>query len=439
MSTMAVAYSNLEPVERKLPWARFLVLTLAFLWPVRFDTAYPLEEELTVEQQVTLAEDGTPGRAIALLCLGAFAVASLIVHRGHGLRVQGPLAWAVLLYLGWAFLSATWTDELLLTARRLAVLAIFAVAAVDVAGRFTVREVVKFAVFLTSVYLGLSLFVELRSGTFRPLMPGYRFGGLMHPNGQGVNCGILLLAATTLARSEKGQRPVYWMVAAAALPFLLLTRSRAALAAAAFGMLVCWTRGLTGLRKLTLAVGFCFAASLALLVLPGEGVARMVFLDRDLDSVSTLTGRTPLWQECLSWAAHRPLLGYGYGSFWTTERIEEISSSQTWTTPDAHSAYLDILLAVGPVGVIAVILMLLLGMRRASLRRAETADAGYAFYYSLLAFCALHAVVESALKHPATLMFLALVACVQLGFKPLDTAPNAEAASPSELRQGDVR
>ena len=50
----------------------------------------------------------------------------------------------------------------------------------------------------------------------------------------------------------------------------------------------------------------------------------------------------------------RPILGYGYGGFWTPSHISEISEGEKWGIPNSHSAYLDNLLMLGVVGLIVL-------------------------------------------------------------------------------------
>ncbi len=74
------------------------------------------------------------------------------------------------------------------------------------------------------------------------------------------------------------------------------------------------------------------------------------FLGKD----ATLTGRVPLWHLVDPEIVHRPLLGYGYGVFWSEAnpvawRIWEVSG---WQAPHAHNGYRDLLLGVGSVGLV---------------------------------------------------------------------------------------
>ena len=48
----------------------------------------------------------------------------------------------------------------------------------------------------------------------------------------------------------------------------------------------------------------------------------------------------------------RPILGFGYSTFWTRDRITKVSNDQGWGISAAHSAYLELLLALGLPGLL---------------------------------------------------------------------------------------
>jgi exopolysaccharide production protein ExoQ len=61
---------------------------------------------------------------------------------------------------------------------------------------------------------------------------------------------------------------------------------------------------------------------------------------------TTLTGRTDVWASLVPVFKSKPILGRGFGSFWTTKtRI-------LFDIPDAHSGYLDVLLETGIIGML---------------------------------------------------------------------------------------
>jgi exopolysaccharide production protein ExoQ len=83
------------------------------------------------------------------------------------------------------------------------------------------------------------------------------------------------------------------------------------------------------------------------------------FLTSSLGRDSTLTGRTDIWRQFLPMALQHPLLGHGFGGFWTEATIayQEVNS--------VHNGYLEVILHLGFVGLILVSLFLLSSLRRA--------------------------------------------------------------------------
>ena len=67
---------------------------------------------------------------------------------------------------------------------------------------------------------------------------------------------------------------------------------------------------------------------------------------------STLTGRTDLWEYVDISISQRPLLGWGFGAFWSpiNPAADEISRNLGWTVPEAHNGWRELLLQVGGLG-----------------------------------------------------------------------------------------
>jgi exopolysaccharide production protein ExoQ len=106
---------------------------------------------------------------------------------------------------------------------------------------------------------------------------------------------------------------------------------------------------------------------------------------------TTLTGRTEVWADVLpAWELH-PLLGYGFGSFWTDAR------RQLYDIPTAHNGYLDILLELGEVGLGFYVVWLLSCARQ--LHRTLAQDYDWAsFGICLLLMALVYNITESALN-----------------------------------------
>jgi len=152
-----------------------------------------------------------------------------------------------------------------------------------------------------------------------------------------------------------------------------------------------WSKKITsnvGRIGLQAAVIFLFVYGTAVPFLGGSNVAAFTsVLGRD----ETLTGRTEVWALVIPARDRQPMLGYGFGSFWTDYR------RQLYDIPTAHNGYLDILLELGEVGLILYVCWLLSWMRQ--LHRALTWEHGWAgFAISLLLMSLIYNSTESALN-----------------------------------------
>ncbi len=74
---------------------------------------------------------------------------------------------------------------------------------------------------------------------------------------------------------------------------------------------------------------------------------------------ATLTGRTQVWTSLMPVVMGSPLIGRGFGGFWTSGTRDAFKIS------GAHSGYLDVLLGTGFVGLLLVALFLLSSCRKA--------------------------------------------------------------------------
>ncbi len=106
---------------------------------------------------------------------------------------------------------------------------------------------------------------------------------------------------------------------------------------------------------------------------------------------ATLTGRTEVWQNLLPVAMKHPILGHGFGGFWTAE------SRDFFMISEAHSGYLDVLLEIGFAGLILVTLFLLSSCRKAQQMLKDN------FYWASLWICFLimaviHNISESSIN-----------------------------------------
>jgi O-antigen ligase len=103
---------------------------------------------------------------------------------------------------------------------------------------------------------------------------------------------------------------------------------------------------------------------------PFLGGSTVAGLTSTLGRNTTLTGRTEIWADVIPAWEKQPVLGYGFGSFWTDAR------RKLYRIPSSHNGYLDILLELGEVG-LAIYFVWLLSCAR-KLHRAFARDYDWA-------------------------------------------------------------
>lgn len=105
----------------------------------------------------------------------------------------------------------------------------------------------------------------------------------------------------------------------------------------------------------------------------------------------TLTGRTQIWASLLPVAMQRPILGRGFGGFWTTQAriVFDIS--------EAHNGYLDVMLDLGFAGIIFLLGYLLWSCRKAQICLALDYDWG-ALWLCYIVMLVVHNISETSIN-----------------------------------------
>jgi exopolysaccharide production protein ExoQ len=373
------------------------------------------QEELEVN-----AAGGKLSHQVGFLLIGLLGVGLLIRREGRPWQVRGLLPLVIVLFAGWCLASTLWSTDPARTFKRAAILFLCLLGALGVGRALSLRELCRLALAVTASYAFVGLGTELVLGTWRPLGgEEYRFAGTLHPNGQGSNCALLCLSACCLLLDRPRAWPALVALILVGLGLLLLSGSRTSCAALVLGLVS--LRLLRPSRAL-LAGALCLvlaACALGLgLVLAGKepgALVDVVLLGRT-EHAGTLTGRTELWQELLPYAGRRLLVGHGWGSFWSPQRIEEISETVYWDLSSAHSVYLEAVLGIGLVGAGTLALVVCAGLSRAGRLYRQAGGAGAAFAFALLIFGLVDGLAESGFLAPSLETFIAGCGLAQLGF-----------------------
>lgn len=318
-------------------------------------------------EMLETVQGGNALRRLAFLSLAGLGVGLLVASR-QAARCRPTLPGMLMAAtIALAFLSVLWSHDRGLCVRRLFVFGLTLVGMFGVARRFTLKELCFFALIVSLSCAAIGVACELALGTFRPWSGDYRFSGTVHPNTQGAYLAVLCFSALCLSVADAPRRNWYWAILGAGLVLLVLTKSRTS----TMGVLA--SLGCVGLmlsplrlRVMTpLLMIFLAASGLLVLLLAGVDadalIAKVAFMGRQEDTES-FSGRTTIWPVVQRYIDQRFWLGHGFESFWNAESIEAVSAECEWGVREAHSAYRDLLLSLGVVGLTMYLLTVLSGM-----------------------------------------------------------------------------
>ena len=403
---------------RAIPWLLFLALTAILFFGGDASWGISMENPglgSFVQTQDAIEASGNLLRQIAFSALGMFSLVGIIRAR---LRIVNSTTAVLLSIFGaWALASIFWSVDPILSLHRLILWVTIALCSVWLAGARP-GELPRFAVFSSAVFMGTGLLAECVLGSFHPFSDGYRFAGTFHPNHQAINAAVLFFAATSLARDRGRYRRVLLWTAGIAVLLLLLTKSRTALFSLIAAQLVLWATGVLRVRRrmIIAIVSTGLVSVLAFTCYSLRPVSGLyVMLNRDTNA-DTMTVRYELWTTLAPYIRKRPLTGYGCGAFWTPEHISDVSASQGWHVGEAHSSYLELLLALGVPG------LLLLAVALTSIwiaaRREVILFSSSTFTVAIFTFAIFDALTESAAYAAPELVFLLFWGAAQLIIRP---------------------
>jgi exopolysaccharide production protein ExoQ len=433
-----MSYLYLPQVKRRarssrFPWVLFLFVSLSlfviFHWPLVLHTTV---DDYNVSEEIVIAGlKGSGTRQGMLIALCVVALVSLFSRRADPkLRIGGAMGWVLLGFLAWAIMSTMWAQDLSLTLKRLTSFVIICVFATAVARRLTLREVVLWTFFTTALFFVVAISAEILSGMFQPGTYGYRFSGIQHPNGEGVECALLALSGLVAGSLEKRRKWLFVSCGLVGTIFLALTASRTTLAGAALAFTVYAVMvSQQKTRAKILPLAGIVASLVLLLAVAGtfRGLQQKLFPGRDEGGgAESFAGRTSVWADLIPYIKDRPIQGYGYGGFWTPAIQNVIAYKEGWEVPDGHSTYVDYVLTLGAVGITLNGLCLATGLGRAYSFFRRTRDPYFAFLAAILVFCVVDGFLESAAGEVSPLACLTIIALIRLAFVPLgQTAASA--------------
>lgn len=431
--------ATMDTDENEPKSSRFLWLSIAVVGVCFFVTEHSFTMSLgnsidsAAGELAEIASGGNTARRIAFIGLALMGAGCFVFPSGHRLRNDNLLGLLVCFYIAWCGATFFWSIDPSMTMRRLIVFLCCCIGALGISRQLTMGELVRLAVVVSTLFFVIGVATELALSTFRPWSSEYRFAGTVHPNTQGLNLVTLCLSSFCLACSAKKGRIALAALFCLGFAFLVLTKSRTSCGGAILGVFAIWSLRSSLRTQLLVAVGgLGTVAAVTLVNLQlvggiGDNVTNAMLLGRTQQNAS-LTGRLPLWQELGYHMRERPILGYGFDTFWTPDHIESVSAALQWGIKEAHSAYIESVLNVGLVGATTLLLGVFIATWRARQRYLATGEAGCDFFFALLIFALANGFTESGMVLPMFVPFLTACGLTRLAFT------SAEVAVPESCR-----
>lgn len=414
--------SEANATSTKSQWFIFVFLFAVFAlssWTFPDPTnGYDSENVDTISEQ---AKTGSLCRQIGLTSLGVFALVYLVRKTRWRVRINGLLGIMFLFYIAWIVMSMIWTVDTWLTVKAVLRFILMCAGALAVAKTLSMRETVMLTLYICLLTLLTSLSCELYQGTFNPLDPSWRLSGVMHPISQGWNCSLLSLSALYLSRNtQKGSRIYYLSIFMIGLAFLILTKSRMDIFATILSISIFWLLVSTRYQRMAFIMVSIIVLCLAYFIVSDEiikNITQIAAFGRGIsgeESISTLTGRIPLWEECLNYASRSPFWGYGYNTFLSPRFLLNISGGAGWMS-SPHSGYIGTLLELGLVGL--VFLILTLGMAIKASIDMSRRNMDHIFSVCVLVWLTMNLILEAFLiSSPFLTTFVVLILLTKISF-----------------------
>ncbi len=442
-------------------WAKRFVLSLAIsaayllishswsiskTYEIESQQQFHEQENRQALQQKGVTRTSTIG-FLLIAAVGGFCAVSQPLGKP---RWNHPLTILCLLYLSWCVTSILWSQAPGVSFRKTTILALLFIGVVGMSRKIELDDVPWIAA-ITTAFLALNGFAaEIALGTFGPWKAGYRFAGTVHPNSQGMHAVLLCLAAFCLILGKSGAPRIRYALLSLGGLVLFLTKSRTSMAALVVAVLVLLLVKTRGQQRVIMVASF---VSLVCLVGIGYEFVNVSTLDSTAniaamgrqEGVGSLTGRVPLWRELLKAAEQRPLAGQGYGSFWTEENIRKYSEKFAWRIPQAHNAYLDIVLGTGLIGLALYLLWAVSSFFVAADRYRRARRAGDLFVLGMIVMSLVHGFAESKFPSGGMGSFFLYFSMVALATRPpseslqRDCATEASSSSQKALARRTSR
>jgi O-antigen ligase len=328
-------------------------------------------------------EGGSPVRRLGVVALFIYGAVAVFLSRRNRRRFHPAVAVPAVALLLLALASPVWSYDPAITTRKVFVLSALAITAYGLSRMWDLETLVRATIVLTGLTVLLGVVLEVLLGAMQPLNADYRFRGSIHPNSMALYCSLFVISSALLAQRFTGsRRGLMVLLCVMGLGMLFLTKSRGAIAGLGGGLAVMFVANARRRTALLVACGLVVVGCGAVILFPDLGTHAQSWatLGRSTTfDLADMSGRTELYQGLLPYWADRPMLGYGYDSFWEPVHILEVARSQGWIVGSSHNQLIGMLLDLGVAGcsIFVVLLAASLGAAIINARRDPAAVAWF--------------------------------------------------------------
>lgn len=322
----------------------------------------------------------------------------LLALRKNAVKVfaRDKFSW---LLVGLAVFSVVWSTVPDLTLRRSVALVGTNLFGIYLATRYRLDEQLQLLAWTLGIGAVLSLVVTVAVPSYGIELSGAWRGIYAQKN---IMARLMVLSAMVfllLALKSHRYRWGAWAMFCLSAALMLLSASKGALVnLITLLVLLILYRALR--LHFTQAIPVLIVAILTL-----GGIADLIssnseILLKSLGKDPTLTGRTDLWDAVSEMIWKRPILGYGYGGFWTSGEdgpAAYVWNIVNWKPAHAHNGFLNLCLDLGLLGLAVFIFGYLLNTMRAvsCVRSTKTPEGFWPLIY--MSFIFLYNQAESSL------------------------------------------
>jgi O-antigen ligase len=300
--------------------------------------------------------EGDVSHQIIDLCIFALVAATSLQRRGWAAARAIPLS--LLLLELWCLLSASWANAPDVSFRRAALEVMLSFSVLLSADTIGPERAFRYwrillAIVLVVNWISIPLIPAAihQPGEIDPSLVGDWRGLYGQKNATG---GVCVMTALLFLLTRNGKYNwIGWLVAAGALGFLVMTRSKTSMAlfpVALFARLAYRLAWRDGLSRAVFAV----LAVLTIAVIGALGLIYSDVISHVLEDPTEFTGRAEIWQAFLNFVRDHAWLGAGFGTLTDTGAVSPmhnyVLSSWVEAIGNSHDGYLQMLVTLGGVG-----------------------------------------------------------------------------------------